>query len=106
MILPGELPGESKQFEPNAPATNIESNIESVKSTWRGPHGQTVVAVNFLAEPFDSDIDVVAALVRVGLEQLGLDIALTETRNDHDDQLAATALAGRVFEGRSHGSTR
>jgi hypothetical protein len=106
-ILPQRTPpGESELFESRASATNIESYIESVKPPWRGHHGQTVLVVNFLSEPFGSYTEVVAAFVRVGLEQLRLDIALAETRNDHDDQLTATALTGRVFEGRSHGSAR
>ena len=98
-------PGESNQFESKASLTNIESNTQSVKPPWRERHRSTVLVVNFLAEAFGSNTDIVAALVTVGLEQLRLDIALTETRNDHDDQLTATALTGRVFDGRSHGST-
>src|SRR5262245_43698110 len=50
--------------------------------------------------------DVVTPLVPVGIEQLGLDVALAEARDHDDDDLVALSLGGRVFECRHHRRAR
>src|SRR5262245_12354826 len=47
-----------------------------------------------------SDSDVVAPLVAVGLEELGLDVALAEARDDGDDAPELRAVARGVLERR------
>src|SRR5262245_35832290 len=46
--------------------------------------------------------DVVTPLVPVGIEQLGLDVALAEARDHHDDDLVVLPLRFGILDRRHH----